>query len=387
MFRPGYFLQVITALVFLSGCASTASVSDSNAQPNDLRGAVTNKQVDSSRTYPNNIFGDFVDAQQNLDPELHIFAIETSKKHNLDLNNIELLLKSAKYEQTAAKLMTPPPNKRRIRRAWNSYKKRHVDPIRIKRGTAFWQANQAKLDEISKQSGIPQSIIVAIIGIETVYGGYMGDHKVLDTLTTLGFRYPDPNRPERQAMFRSQLADLLVLHEQGKLDANTAKGSFAGAMGLAQFMPTSLLNYAADGDNDGVIDLHNSQDDAIASIASFLLAHGWVPNQPVFAPVSLSAGAKGLQQDGLEPKTNWAELSGKGATQNANPANKQSNSWQDHPLGVIDLRDEIIGTHEYRVATPNFFAITNYNRSYFYATSVADLANEIAKNMNYGYPY
>lgn len=386
MYRPGYFLQVITALVFLSSCASTNSFSNSTQENEINKSTVDNKQIDSSRTYPNNIFGDFVDSNNNLIPEIQIFAIETAQKYNLDLNHLELLLKSSNYESTAAKLMAPPSHKRRIKLAWASYKKRHVDPIRIKRGTAFWQANQVKLDQISNQTGVPQSIIVAIIGIETVYGSYMGKHKVLDTLTTLGFKYPDPNRPERQAMFRSQLADLLVLHEQGKLDANTAQGSFAGAMGLPQFMPTSLLNYAVDGDGNGLIDLHNSQDDAMASIASFLLAHGWVPNQPVFVPVQLSPEAKKLEQAGLEPKTDWLALKDAGAVVKQ-PTSQATNSWQELPLGVIDLQDEIQNTHEYRVGTPNFFSITNYNRSYFYASSVADLAYEIATNMAYGYPY
>lgn len=393
MFRLGHYLQVLLALAFLSGCASSQNINkngeDKNkaaTQEKTIKQAVINKQIDSSRTYPNNIFGDFVDEHYNLIPEVQIFAITTAQENNLNIKNLEALLKSANFEQTAARLMTPPAHKRRIKRAWQSYKNRHVDPIRTKKGIAFWHANKAKLDEISKASGIPQSIIVAIIGIETVYGQYMGNHRVLDTLTTLGFKYPDPNRPERQAMFRSQLADLLILHEQGKLNANTAQGSFAGAMGLAQFMPTSLLRYAADGDNDGRIDLHDSPDDAIASIASFLLLHGWEPNAPVFASAQLSESAKNKAQDSLQPETNWDALKNHGV-QAKNPSNSFSTNWQNLPLGVIDLQDEIRNTHEYRLATPNFFAITNYNRSYFYATSVADLAYEIANNMGYGYPY
>lgn len=384
MFRPRDYLKIIIVSVFLSGCASTHSDTGKQTQlSNNQKPAVNSKQIDSSRTSASYPSGDFVMQDPGLAQELHLFAITTAQEHGLDLNKVENLLKTANYEPTAAKLMTPPAHKRRIKRAWLSYKKRHVDPIRIKRGISFWQQNRAQLDAVSRQSGVPQSIIVAIIGIETVYGQYTGKHRVLDTLATLGFKYPDPSRPERQAMFREQLADLIVLHEQNKINAYTVQGSFAGAMGLSQFMPTSLLKYAKDGDNDGQIDLLNSKADAIASIASFLLAHGWQPNEPVFAPVALTNSAKALVQDGLEPTISWQQLKSTGSQAKSS----NNNSWQAHQLGVIDLRDEIRGTHEYRVATPNFFAITKYNRSYFYASSVADLAYEIASKMGYAYPY
>jgi membrane-bound lytic murein transglycosylase B len=278
--------------------------------------------------------------------------------------------------------MTPPTPSGRVRRAWTSYRQRHVDPIRIRRGTSFWQEHRGALDRASARTGVPPSIIVAILGIETVYGSFMGNLRVLDTLTTLGFRYPDPNRPERQAMFRDQLADLILLDHQGRLDARQVQGSFAGALGLPQFMPGSLLNYAADGNGDGRIDLVHSADDAIASVAAFLQAHGWVRDVPVFAPVALPANAARLVQDGLSPTSDWAALQAAGAR--ALPGG--GTRWQSQPLGVIDLQDEIRDTHDRRCATPNFFAITHYNRSYFYAAAVADLAHEIADRVGYGDP-
>src|SRR5690606_2802057 len=122
----------------------------------------------------------------------------------------------------------------------------------------------------AEQYGVPASIIVAIIGVETIYGRYTGNFRVLDALATLGFRYPDPKRPERSQLFRDQLADLIQLDAQGQVDALQATGSYAGAMGLPQFMPGSLLRYAADGDGDGQIELHESAEDAIASVARFL---------------------------------------------------------------------------------------------------------------------
>ncbi|WP_343835687.1 lytic murein transglycosylase B [Castellaniella ginsengisoli] len=389
MFRPTRILQVAVASLFISGCASSHSGSEPPAAP--LTEAinqtiVSNDRINSNRTpspgkqgaQP----GDFVGADGRLLPEVQAFARETAAAHALPLEDVEALLAEARYNATAARLMAPPARSGRIRRAWTSYRQRHVDAVRIREGVAFWQAHRAALDRASDRTGVPPSVIVAIIGIETVYGRYTGDHRVLDTLATLGFRYPDPNRPERQAMFRAQLADLIVLDHRGSLDARTVEGSFAGAMGLPQFMPGSLMRYAVDGDGDGRVDLAGNTDDAIASVAAFLQAHGWVRGAPVFAPVALPADALRLAQDGLKPETGWAALKAAGARAlpGADPA------WQDLALGVIDLRDEIRDTHDVRCATPNFFAITHYNRSYFYAASVADLAHEIADRIGYGDP-
>ncbi|MFT0533310.1 lytic murein transglycosylase B [Castellaniella hirudinis] len=389
MFRPTRFLQVAVASFFLSGCASSSDQSSHrmlDADKAQNQTIVSNERINSSRTQiPGQAatpMGDFVNAQGALLPEIHQFARETAAAQRLPLDQVEALLRSARYNAAAARLMAPPSHGGRIRRAWESYRKRHVDPIRIRRGVAFWQAHRATLDQVSAQTGVPPSILVAIIGIETVYGQFTGNHRVLDTLATLGFRYPDPNRPERQAMFRQQLADLIVLHQQGRLDAYTVEGSFAGAMGLPQFMPGSLMRYAADGNGDGRIDLARSIDDAIASVGRFLQLHGWVPGVPVFAPVSLPAQVGPLLQDGLAPTTDWTRLKAAGAR--ALPGG--GTRWETQPLGVIDLRDEIRGTHDYRTVTPNFFAITHYNRSYFYAASVAELAREIARQTGYGGP-
>lgn len=378
MFRPTRILQVAVASLFLSGCASSNgghTVSDTGSTVNQT--IVSNDRINSSRSsgahQAASTPGDFISPDGQLLPELETFARQTAQAQGVPLDQVETLLKTARYNATAVRLMTPPARQGRIRRAWFSYRQRHVDPIRIRRGAAFWEAHQSALERASARSGVPASIIVAIIGIETVYGQYTGDHRVLDTLTTLGFRYPDSSRPERQAMFREQLADLIALDHQGKLDAYTVEGSFAGAMGLPQFMPGSLMRYAVDGNGDGRVDLAGNVDDAIASVGNFLREHGWVRDVPVFAPVRLPVDAGRLAQDGLTPTSDWPSLKAAGAQ--ALPSH--DTRWQTQALGVIDLQDEGRNTHEYRTATPNFFAITHYNRSYFYAASVADLAQEI----------
>lgn len=320
----------------------------------------------------------------SLSPNLQAYAHEVSRVRNLPLPHVEALLKDAQYNAKAAQLMAPP--RTRIRRSWTTYRNRFVEPVRIKAGQTFWAENRQFLDETAAQYGVPASIIVAIIGVETIYGRFTGDFRVLDALATLGFRYPDSSRPERSELFRNQLADLIQLDHEGKLDARTVTGSFAGAMGLPQFMPGSLMRYAADGDQDGSIDLLHSKKDAIASVARFLRLHGWQPGLPVFAPATLPGNAAQQVTGGLYPTLDWDELARDGALARPTLTSGQANNWAQHKLGVVDLADESQKRVEYRLGTPNFFAITHYNRSYFYATAVTDLAKTLADRMGYGWP-
>ncbi|MBV6272223.1 lytic murein transglycosylase B [Alcaligenaceae bacterium CGII-47] len=387
MFRPSRILQVAVASFLLSGC-STSHPEHPSAAALDKQITVSNDRIRSATTdsteKPGRLVarGDFIDANAKLLPELDTFAKETAQARDIPLQDIRALLGVARLNETAIRLMQPSTT--RIQRSWVTYRKRNVDPIRIRRGVAFWKAHQNDLTRASQTYGVPPSIIVAIIGIETVYGQYTGSYRVLDTLTTLGFRYPDKGRPERQQMFREQLADLIQLDHKGQLDAYTVEGSFAGAMGLPQFMPGSLMNFAADGDGDGKIDLQGNTADAIASVARFLRLHGWEPALPVFAPITLPAQAAALVKGGLVPDMSWDQLQQAGARISAQA--HAGSAWQRYPLGVIDLLDEPRKLNEYRSATPNFFAITHYNRSYFYAAAVADLAHELANIMGYGDP-
>lgn len=311
-----------------------------------------------------------------LDPNIVAFAKQVSDRRGVPQAHVLSLLQEAQYNATAARLMSPA--KTRIRRSWVTYRNRFVEPVRIRSGQAFWQENAAVLAEVEREYGVPAAIIVAIIGVETIYGRHTGDFRVLDALATLGFRYPDASRPERSHMFRNQLADLIQLDYEGTLDARSMTGSFAGAMGLPQFMPGSLMRYAADGDRDGRIDLYGNNHDAIASVARFLRLHGWEPGLPVFAPVAPPPNAQALVTGGLTPTLRWDQLQAAG-TRAVNSAG--STAWQQRPLGIVNLVDEPRNTVEYRVGTPNFFALTHYNRSYFYASSVADLAHELEQRV------
>ena len=383
MFKATRVLQAVFICAVLYGCAARqpaalpkqATPPTSPSETSFVRPAADFPSVRAGRSVDS--AEAFTLSDGKLTPDIQAYAREVSLTRGVPLETVELLLSRAQYNPTVSRLMSPA--KTRVRKSWVTYKNRHVDPVRISRGMDFWQTHRASLDAAAAQYGVPQAIIVAIIGIETIYGSYTGDFRVLDSLATLGFRYPDPSRPERSQMFRDQLADLIYLHHQGQLNALQETGSFAGAMGLPQFMPGSLLRYAVDGDNDGRIELLSSPADAIFSVANFLRAHGWEPGLPVFAPVVLPSNAKDLAQGGLTPNYEWKQLESKGARLRPGAS---SSVWQRHPIGVIDLVDEPRNSIEFRTGTPNFFAITHYNRSYFYATSVADLAYELQTRLS-----
>ena len=316
-----------------------------------------------------------------LSAQLQDFAETIAQERSIPLSHAQQLLSEANFISRVAQLTAPP--KQKIVKSWSTYRQRFVEPIRIREGLAFWQRKQVTLDSVATEYGVPASILVAIIGVETLYGQHMGNFRVLDSLYTLGFHFPDANRPDRAEFFRGQLADLIQLDHEGRLDARQVEGSYAGALGIPQFLPGSMMRYASDGDNDGKVDLLGSEDDAIASVASFLRQHGWEPSLPVFAPVRLPNNAASLVDGGLKPSLQWQQLQDAGASVTAENRNL---AWQAHALGVIDLPEQSQGTADYRVATPNFFALTEYNRSYFYATAVTDLAQALASQMGYSSP-
>lgn len=428
MFNRARTLQVALILLLLAGCASTRTAALSPAGIDAVAPATTGSPAAGSPAAGSPATGSptpaspaaslpalqpapepapsiragssiagsaaFLGPNAELVPDIQAYAQEVAETRNIPLSHVQTLLKNAQYDATAARLMAP--SQTRIRRSWVTYRNRFVEPVRINAGLKFWEENRKTLDRSAAEYGVPQSIIVAIIGVETVYGRNTGNFRVLDALATLGFRYPDASKPERSQMFRDQLADLIQLDYEKKLDALQIQGSFAGAMGLPQFMPGSLMRYAADGDRDGRIDLLYSTEDAIASVARFLRLHGWTPGLPVFASVVLPSNPQPLVAGGLNPTHDWVDLQKQGATLRPSVPLRQltagaveasaTPAWTRHKLGIVNLPDEPRNTIEYRTGTPNFFAITHYNRSYFYAASVADLAQALAAKMGYGGP-
>lgn len=399
MFIWRYLLQLGIIAALLTGCSSAQNRPDASPAPGTQGRALADASVPRLRIGPPPEQGaastigseggvDTTETQRSavatpdgrMRADVLAYMQELAAARGLSLDRLNGVLTDARYSPAVARLIAPAPG-RKISRSWLTYRARVVEPKRIGWGMTFWQDNADTLDQAAQRFGVPASIIVSIIGVETLYGRNMGSFRVLDALSTLAFDYPDPSKPERAQMFRDQLGDFLTLTLQGRLDAQTV-GSYAGAIGMPQFMPGSIMRYAIDGDRDGHIDLANSPRDAILSVGNFLMEHGWARGIPVFAPVALPADPAPLVDGGLAPTRTWPQLQAAGATAAPTASTASDNSgWQRGMLGVIDLPEESAGTAEYRTATVNFFALTQYNRSYFYAASVADLAAAIQARM------
>ena len=300
------------------------------------------------------------------------FEAEMVAKYNFDASALKAVMEQVNYIDSAVQLVKPaPPGKPKN---WQAYRDRFIEPVRINAGVAFWNQYADALARAEAEYGVPAEIIVGIIGVETVYGRNTGRFRVLDVLTTLAFAYPDaPNRDARQAFFRGELENTLLLARKSNIDPFSLIGSFAGAVGLPQFMPGSILAYGVDFDADGKIDLRGSAVDAIGSVANFLVQHGWraAGAAPAVYPAQVSAtrGWEGMLGQGLKASYTPEQLAAAGVSvATALPATTL--------FGLIDLQNGAEAT-EYWLATDNFFAITQYNRSYFYAMSVIDLGRTI----------
>ncbi|MGE5651031.1 MAG: lytic murein transglycosylase B [Bacillota bacterium] len=301
------------------------------------------------------------------------FIDQMIDKHGFERAELESIFRKTRYVDTTIQLIKPAPPGRP--KNWHAYRERFVEPVRINAGVAFWNANAEALARAEEQYGVPAEIIVGIIGVETIYGRNTGNFRVLDALTTLAFDYPDtPNRESRMKFFRGELENTLLFARDSAIDPFTLLGSYAGAIGWPQFMPGSIRKYAVDFDGDGRIDLRNSPVDAIGSVAHFLAEHGWQRGEPIAFPASVSNAESSRSWDvfigqGLEAKFTLDELKAAGVTPGVEPPAGMQ-------FGLVDLQNGGEPT-EYWLGAANFFAITRYNRSFFYAMSVVDLGRAV----------
>jgi membrane-bound lytic murein transglycosylase B len=303
--------------------------------------------------------------------EVSRFIDRMTEQHGFDRTALYAVFAQAQYLDRAIQLMKPAPPGRP--KNWQAYRARFIDPVRISAGAAFWEEHAAALARAEEQYGVPAEIIVGIIGVETVYGRNTGNFRVMDAVTTLAFAYPDTaNRLARMNYFRGEVENTLLFARESGIDPFSLLGSYAGAIGWPQFMPGSIRKYAVDFDNDGKIDLQNSPVDAIGSVANFLVRHGWKSGEPTAFPVLVSTENNVWESfigQGLEAKFTLDELEQGGVL-------PQMELPSDMPYGLVDLQNGAEPT-EYWLGTNNFFAITKYNRSYFYAMSVIDLGRAV----------
>lgn len=293
------------------------------------------------------------------------FARDLEQRHGFNAD--ELLDQFAQTRPNARVLQLIKPPASPQQRSWERYRPRFLNDRRIDGGVRFWRENQAKLARARALYGVPEEIIVAIIGVETEYGANTGGFRVLEALATLAFHYPP-----RAEFFRTELEQFLLLARENQLDPLTIKGSFAGAIGIPQFMPGSQRRYGVDFDSDQRIDLAGSVDDAIGSVGRFLEQHGWLTGQPVAAPAQTAGEPeRSLIEAGIRPSLKVADLHAKGISAKADP---------QASVALIDLVSPGRET-EYWLGYENFYVITRYNRSSFYAMSVFQLGEEIRNRM------
>ena len=303
------------------------------------------------------------------------FADELAQRNpELDADWVREQLAQARYVAAAAQLIMPPPAG--TAKNWAAYRARFIERERIAAGAAFWRANQAWLQQAEERWGVPPEIVVGIVGVETFYGRVMGNFRVLDALATLSFDFPTGRR-DRSPFFREQLEELLLWCQREGRDPPSVMGSFAGAVGLPQFMPGSINRYAVDFDDDGRIDLIRTDNaaDVIGSVAHYLAAFGWQRGLPthyaVAAPVEVADRARLLVPDIL-PSFSPAQFAEHGAEL---PPEAQAHEGL---LALVELQNGKAAP-SYVAGTSNFYAVTRYNWSSYYALAVIELGAAVAK--------
>ena len=298
-----------------------------------------------------------------------------AEKHGLDPAWVQGQLAQARFQPSVARLIMPP--KPGTAKNWAAYRARFVEPERIRAGAAFWARHAQWLDAAEQRYGVPAAVVVGIIGVETFYGRVTGNYRVLDALATLSLDFPS-GRSDRSPFFRDELGQFLTLAHTRQWEPASVKGSFAGAIGLGQFMPGSINRFAVDFDNNGQIDMAAAGDksaaDVIGSVAHYLAEHGWQRGQPthfqVKPPVDSSQRARLLLPDIL-PSFSPAQLAEAGAELDAAGTEHQG------ALALVELQNGDAAP-SYVAGSQNFYAVTRYNWSSYYALAVIELGQAVA---------
>ena len=304
-------------------------------------------------------------------PDVEAFLDQLAKQHSLDRNTLARQFQGMTVDPEVIRLNQPQPLGTK---SWLAYRSSHLEPTKIKEGRKFLALHRNALNAAQRAYGVPAEMITAILGIETNYGTYKGNFEALRTLSTLTFAFPaDDSDPKWAVDDRDQLVNLFLLARDQGTEPNQYKGSFAGALGYPQFRPTSWRKFGVDGDGDGKVDLINSVDDAIFSIANYFKENGWQTGKPVAIPVRVDQQvAKQLRsmKGSDNPNLTVQQL----VTSGVQPT---EGSFINDLAILIDLPTPGQPT-EYWVGYPNFYTIMQYNRSFFYAMAVYRLSQAIA---------
>ena len=307
-------------------------------------------------------------------PEAMALADEIAARQGLSRAWVRRAIGQSHYLPQVVKLITPP--RVGTPKNWQLYRSRFIEPVRVQAGVRFWQAHRDILARAEQAYGVPAEIIVGIIGVETIYGQQMGSYRVADALATLAFDFPaiHPRAAERSRFFRAELEQLLALKHQAGVDPLSLRGSYAGAMGMPQFMPSSWARFAVDFDGDGRIDLFSSPADVIGSVANYFRTFNWQPGMPThyevgFDPEKLDKDA--LLAPDILPTFSVGSFAAKGAVLDE-PGRQHAG-----PLALVELQNGEAAP-SYVAGTENFYVITRYNWSSYYAMAVIELGREVA---------
>ncbi|WP_236071078.1 lytic murein transglycosylase B [Paraburkholderia domus] len=374
-------MKTVTAALSVASCmfmaTSPAMAQSAAKKPLLLAQSQPQPAVPQGQTFEEEI----IPQRYANNPNVDAFISDMSARYDFDEAALHALFARVSYSATAVKLVTPSPSP--TIKNWRVYQSRFLDQVRINAGVRFWRANQATLQRAYEEFGVPPEVVVGIIGVETIYGRFMGNFRVLDALTTLSFDYPNTaNRADRQATFRKNLEDYLVWTRDSQIDPTTVLGSYTGAIGIPQFLPSSIVQYAVSYDGNKQIDLRTSQADAIGSVANYLRQNGWENGRPVVWKIGMDAGSLGVAQAAADgkPEPHWPldQLLRAGLLLNEPGVDIASEAGT--PVTVVDLPSPGRGT-EYMLGLKNFYVLTRYNRSFFYALAVYQLGQRVKAQM------
>ena len=352
-------LSTLLALLLLS-CSLAVQASDTKKKPKSKSPKATATSPAAGPTYTKR-------------QDVNEWAEQMAKSSQLDVKWVKAQLAQARFIPSIPKLILPPTQI--SKKNWNAYQARFIEPKRIQAGVQFWKENQSTLDRAEQTFGVPPWLVVGIIGVETFYGQHTGNFRTLDALSTLTFDFPKehPRATERQAFFSKELAQFLLLAHKEKVKPSSIKGSYAGALGLPQFMPSSWAKFAVDFDGDQHIDLFANKADVIGSVANYFKAFQWQSGMPTHYPVTFNRellDMDALMAPDILPSFSIANFVAKGAVIDGEALAHKG------PLALIELLNGD-DPPSYVAGTENFYAITRYNWSSYYAMAVIELGQAV----------